>query len=107
MDITVTWSISALDCVPLDGIKRNVVQTVHWRCDGTDGEHSASVYSTCSLPAPQGEQFIAYEDLTQAEIQNWIWDNGVDKDATEDAVKAQVQAAKNPPIVQPALPWAV
>jgi hypothetical protein len=107
MTTEITWTISALDCKPIDGIKRNVVTTVHWRCDATDGEHSASVYSTCGLPSPVGEQFTAYDDLTPAVVLNWIWDNGVDKDATEAAVQAQIDVAKNPPVVTPALPWAV
>lgn len=108
MDTTqITWAISSLDCVPLNGTKRNVVQTVHWRCNGVDGEHFGSVYNTCHLPAPEGEQFTAYDELTQATVLNWIWANGVDREATEGAVRAQIAAAKEPAIVQPALPWAV
>ena len=99
-----TWTISALDCAPSEDGHTNVVKTVHWRCDGADGEFTGSVYSTCSLPAPEGS-FTAYDDLTPETVLGWIWANGVDKAATEAAVQAQIDAAKTPAIVQPALPW--
>lgn len=104
--MTITWNISALDCAPSEDGRTNVVKVVHWRCEGQDGEFSGSVYSTCSLPAPH-EQFTAYADLTKDTVLGWIWANGVDKDATEAAVAQQIATAKNPPIVQPGLPWAI
>lgn len=105
MTATITWTVTQMDCAPSEEGNSNVVKTVHWRCEGVDGEYTGSVYSTCSLPAPEGE-FIAYADLTKEQVLGWIWANGVDKEATEAAVQAQIDAAKNPPIVQPALPWA-
>lgn len=101
---TYNWTISALDCAPSEDGKTDVVKTVHWRCEGADGEHTGSVYATCSLPAPEG-QFTAYADLTKQTVLGWIWANGVDKDATEAAVQSQIDTAKNPPIVTPPLPW--
>ena len=106
MTTEINWTIAALDCAPSEGENQNVVKTVHWRCDGVDGEFSGSVYSTCSLPAPEGA-FVAYPDLTKETVLGWIWANGVDKDATESSVQAQIDAVKAPAIVQPALPWTV
>ena len=105
MTATINWTISALDCAPLEGSNQNVVKTVHWRCEGVDGEFAGSVYATCSLPSPESD-FTAYADLTPETVLGWIWANGVDKEATEAAVQAQIDAAKAPAIVQPALPWA-
>ncbi len=100
------WSIGALDCkVSEDGLS-DVVYNAHWRCSATEDGYSASVYSTCSLPAPDPANFIAYADLTQEEVLNWIWANGVDKDATEAAVAQQIYLQKNPVVVSPPLPWA-
>lgn len=105
MTATINWIVSALDCAPSEDGLTNVVKTVHWRCEGVDGEFSGSVYSTCGLPAPESD-FVAYEELTEETVLGWIWANGVDKDAAEAAVQSQIDAAQNPPIVQPALPWA-
>jgi hypothetical protein len=104
MTTEINWTIAALDCAPSEDGLTDVVKTVHWRCDGVDGDYTGTVYSTCGLPAPEG-QFTAYADLTKEQVLGWIWANGVDKDATEAAVQAQVDTAKNPPIVTPPLPW--
>lgn len=108
MSINYNWTIAALDCVPhTDGLT-NVVQTVHWRLDGSELVNermiTGSVYATCTLPAP-GDEFVAFADLTPETVLGWIWANGVDKDATEAAVTSQIETQKNPPIIQPQLPW--
>jgi hypothetical protein len=110
MTATINWAIAALDCAPSEDGMTDVVKTVHWRCEGSEtvGEttYSGSVYSTCSLPTPAGDEFTPYADLSKEQVLGWIWSNGVDQAATEAAVQAQIDNAKNPPIVQPPLPWA-
>lgn len=101
---TITWTITAMDCSTTEANPETVI-TAHYTCAGTDGDHNASVYSTCALPAPEGS-FTPYADLTQEQVLGWVWANGVDKDATEAAVQGQITQQINPPIVQPALPWA-
>ena len=100
------WSIGALDCKVSEDNLSDVVYLVHWRCSATEDGYSASVYSTCSLPAPDPANFIAYADLTKEEVLNWIWANGVDKAGTEAAVQQQIELQKNPVVVTPPLPWA-
>lgn len=102
-----TWTITALNCLPLaDGVTDYVV-TAHWTCNGTDGVYRAAVWSTCSFPAPTGptSEYTPYADLTQDQVLGWVYASGVDKDATEIAVQAQLDALINPPIVTPPLPW--
>lgn len=106
MATTFNWVISQLDCIPQTPEGADYVVTAHWQCNGVDGEYSGSVYSTCSFPVVQGEQFIPYADLTLDTVLGWIWANGVDKDASEAAVQQQIDNEKNPPIVSPPLPWA-
>lgn len=102
---TINWKIIGLDCAPIEDGETNVVKVVHWSCDGADDDYSGRVYSSCALPAPEG-QFVAYDSLTPETILGWIWANGVDQEATEAAVQAQIDAARTPPIVKPLLPWA-
>lgn len=99
-----TWSVTAMDCYPLEQGNADVVFNVHWTCSGADGNYSASVYSTCQIPYAGGE-FTPYEDLTQDEVLGWAWANGVDKDETEAKVERQIQNKINPPVVTPPLPW--
>ena len=105
MTTTTTWTVTAMNCYPQEDGNTDVVFTVHWTCAGTDGTYNASVYSTCSVPAPTGSAFTPYADLTQAQVLGWIWANGVDQSATEAAVDQQIQAQVNPPVVTPPLPW--
>jgi hypothetical protein len=67
-------------------------------------QYSASIYNTCQLPAPEGT-FTPYADLTQDQVLGWIWANGVDQQATEQAVQTNIDNQINPPIVTPPLPW--
>ena len=103
---TYTWTVTAMDCYPQAEGETDVVFTVHWTCSGVQDTYSGSVYSTCGVPAPTGA-FTPYADLTQDQVLGWIWANGVDKDSAEAAVQSNIDAQINPPVVQPALPWAV
>jgi hypothetical protein len=96
--MTIVWNISQLDRQTSDGF----VTTAHWQATAVDGEHSASVYSTCSWS--DGTPTVAYTDLTQEQVLGWIWANGVDKDATEAALAAQIAEQKAPKTAR-GLPW--
>ncbi len=96
--MTTTWTISQLDRKTADGF----VTTAHWQATAVDGEHTASIYSTCSWA--DGTVNIPYADLTQATVLGWVWANGVDKQATEDALAAQIALQKNP-VTASGTPW--
>jgi hypothetical protein len=96
--MTTTWNISQLDRQTSDGF----VTTAHWQATAVDGEHSASIYNTCSWS--DGTPTVDYADLTQEQVLGWIWANGVDKDATEAALEAQIAEQKAPKTAR-GLPW--
>ena len=102
--VSMTWDITAMDCLPVSQGNTDVVETVHWTCSGTDGDYSGSVYSTCQVPYT-GSSFTPYDQLTEQQVLGWIWANGVDKTATVAAVQQQINNQINPPVVQPPLPW--
>ena len=95
--MNITWNISSLDRKTADGF----VTTAHWQANAVDGDYSASVYATCSWS--EGEPTIAYADLTMNKVLEWVWES-VDKDATEAALAAQIQAQKNP-VSASGVPW--
>jgi hypothetical protein len=105
MTTEIVWNVSQMDCYPQTEGETNVVFNIHWQCNGTDGTYNASIYSTCSVTYVAGTPYTAYADLTQSQVLDWCYANGVDKSATEAAVEAQLQAQINPPVVTPALPW--
>ena len=95
---TVNWTISTLE----RDVATGFVQTCHWQATAVDGEHSASVYSTCSWS--DGTPIVDYADLTQEQVLAWVWANGIDKDATEAALAAQIELKKNP-VTATGVPW--
>jgi len=109
MAITYTWVIDAMDCKPQEDGKTDVVMTVHWRLNGTDGTYNATVYSTVGLTYTAGSPFTPYADLTQDLVIGWVKDAlGLDQVTTfETNVAAQIEAQINPSVVTPALPWGI
>jgi hypothetical protein len=95
---TIVWNVSQLDRQTSDGF----VTTAHWQANATDGDYSASTYSTCSWS--DGTATIPYADLTKETVLGWIWANGVDKAATEASLEAQIELQKNP-IKATGVPW--
>ena len=98
MTTAYNWTISQLDRNTANGF----VTTAHWQATAVDGEHTASIYSTCSWA--DGTVNTPYADLTQATVLAWVWANGVDKQATEDALAAQI-ALQKAPVTSTGVPW--
>ena len=98
---TFTWSIPNLERKTADGF----VFKAHWRCTATDGEFSASSYGTAGFSQdPESESFVPYDQLTEEQVLQWVWADGVDKDATEAALQAKIDAEKNPTTAA-GVPW--
>jgi len=97
--MTTIWTITQCDRLTSD----DFITTAHWTATATDGDYTASIYSTCSW-AP-GTPSIPYAEVTQQEVLDWCWTSGVDKDATEAAL-AQNIADQKAPKVAAGVPWA-
>ena len=94
----ILWKITQTDYLTADGF----ITTAHWTATAVDGDYTASIYSTCSF-APATPS-IPYDSVTEQEVLNWCWANGVDKTATEAALAAQIELLKNP-VVAAGVPW--
>jgi len=96
---TYNWQIAQTDYLVADGF----ITTAHWTCNAVDGDYSASSYGTCGFAA--ATPAIPYASVTEAEVLNWCWANGVDKDSVEAALAASIDLQKNP-VVTTGVPWA-
>jgi len=94
----ITWTITQTDYLTSDGF----ITTAHWTALAVDGDYTASIYSTCSF-APAFPS-IPYISVTEQEVLNWCWGNGVDKEATEAALAQSIELQKNP-VVATGTPW--
>ena len=100
-----TWTISTLERTLADG----GVTIAHWRAAASEtvGEDTftASSYGTCGFtPDASAEGFVAYADLTEANVLDWCWADGVDKDAVEASLAADI-ALQKAPTQGSGVPW--
>ena len=104
-----TWTISTLERELSDG----GVIVAHWRATdsetvGTGDEavtYSATNYGTCGFTYDASSpDFTPYDQLTQDQVLGWCWNDGVDKDATEASLAANINDQKNPTTAD-GVPW--
>ena len=94
----IIWNITQLERHVASGF----VFTACWKATAIDGDHSTFAYSTCRWEGDTPA--IPYQNLTEEAVLNWVWDSGVDKDAIEQSLIAQIDAQKNP-VTATGLPW--
>jgi hypothetical protein len=102
--MTILWLIERLSVKPTEGTLTDVVITADWRCNGSQETYSGTCYGSCSFQPPTGS-FTPYEDLTEQQVLDWCFANGVDKTAIEANVTLQIENQINPPVVVLPLPW--
>jgi len=100
-----TWIISTMERNTSD----DGVIVAHWRVTDSetvgDDTYSASAYGTASFtPDASADDFVPYADLTESMVLGWCWDNGVDKDAVEASLAANIAEQKNP-VTEDGVPW--
>ena len=93
---TFTWTVNTLERTVADGI----VSVVHYSVNANDGTYSAGAYGSIGLDAPaEGDDIIAYADLTEATCVGWAQDKlgGAEKVAEiEAALQAQIDEQRTP-----------
>lgn len=109
MATTYNWVINQLDTIPsIDGLL-DVVSVIHWSRTAEQyvgGEPiNVSSYGTMACTTPSSTDFTAYPDLTYEQVCGWL-DAGLDVEAIDLGLDAQIENIINPPIVNLPLPWA-
>ena len=110
---TFNWVISTTeyDLQPAD--MDGAIIVAHWRCNAEQTEgagddavtYSATNYGTCGFtPDPTSSDWVAYDDITEELALGWCFANGVDKDAIEASLAANIEAQKNPTQAS-GVPW--
>jgi hypothetical protein len=102
--MTILWIIERLLVKPTEGSLVDVVITADWRCNGTQDNYSGTCYGSTSFAPPSGS-FTPYDQLTEQQVLDWCFANGVDQSAIEANVSLQIENQINPPIIAPPLPW--
>jgi hypothetical protein len=101
---TYTNLIERMDCYPTFETKSDVVCTVYWRMNATNGEYSATAYGSCGITWKEGDPFTPYEELTKDQVWGWV-SAVVNMDDMKASLDTQIEAQINPPIISPPLPF--
>ena len=96
--MTTNWKIERLDCNPSQDGLENVVYRVHWRLFGTVDQTSKSICGFVNLNSPDPNNFTAVDQLTKAEIMQWIGAL-IDTQAIEATLEQEINDIITPPTV--------
>ena len=92
MAINTTWSVSNMTHNDSDG----GVILAYWSCvavsDGTPSYTATEGGKLRLTPDPSSSDYIAYADLTEADVLGWVYDSLKEGDETADEAKARVEA---------------
>lgn len=109
---TYAWTINKLNVRPTEGSLSNVVYNIHWSytatSDQTDPEGGA--YSSTSIGsqvvgAPDPNNYIAFDSLTQSDVASWLEASDLDIDALKANLDARVVELITPTSVAKDVPW--
>ena len=116
MATTYTWIFDPLETAPTEGDLSDVVKTVHWRITGATDDAEpvyGTVYGSVGMDDADSESFTAFADLTEADVKAWTLAKIAEGEETvEEAetrlkaqVDSQIDAIKNPAVVNKTAPW--
>jgi hypothetical protein len=98
MGITYSWVIE--NCT--HNTDNGFITNASWRCNAQDGQYASTVYGSCGFSG--GTPSVPYANVTQQQVLDWCWANGVNKEATEANCAQQIELQKNP-VSENGLPW--
>ncbi len=107
MAITYTWEVSSLK-TKAEGSNADAVIQTYWKKTGTDDDGNVGSFSGATpFTSVDADPFVAFADLTEADVLGWI--QGVVVDDYEVHVNGVIQKqidALVTPVTEPDLPWA-
>lgn len=109
MSATITWRVQSLLCKKQEDGLQDVVYQVAYSCvaeqtqNGTD--YVESINSGVEIAFNPGGNFIPFDQLTEAEVLQWVWSNGVEKDKVEAGLQSMIDQKINSNDVAPPMPW--
>ena len=108
MALETKWLISQMDTAPSEDGLTDVVKVVHWRyqAEQVDGDKTwfAETYGASSVGQPNPQNFVPYEDVTEAEVISWL-EEILPVDAMQASLEANIALQINPVEITLPLPW--
>lgn len=85
----------------------DVVFSVAWRLNGTDGTYNATIYGTVNITYVAGSPYTPYADLTEAQVIGWVKTamGATQVTVYELIINNNINSQVTPEVVTPPLPW--
>lgn len=95
---TYEWNCRTVDAYPQNGGIENIIHKVHFIVTGTSSETNASVAGTQVLDTENIVDFVAFENLTNEIVTDWVKQAMGEDKVTEIEVIVQnkINALENP-----------
>ena len=94
MAITYEWKFN------FDVDNSNNVKTIHWRYNGVDGEHSATMYGSCG-----GSEGMDFDAMTKENAIACVVENNSSEVDMQDNLANQIFRKKNPETITKTKEW--
>lgn len=111
MALTYTWALKSLKKADFDNLAGVIVQT-YWTCTGADEDGVEGTFQGATPFDPMAvdpENFTAYENLTEAQVLDWIKGVVVGgyKDHIDEQIMKQIAEKKAPvdEVSEGSFPW--
>ena len=112
---TFNWKVLSVDCYPQKDNLTNVIYIIYWQCVGEQDGYTAALERNTKVNCDP-DNFIPFDQLTEAQVLGWVWDAEAYKvrnqpavtvkTATELEIQNMLNVQINPPVISPILPWA-
>lgn len=96
------WKITSMESYADSGI----VLSANWECSTSEQDITVKRTGQSVFNQPYDTP-IPYENLTEAEVLEWVWtDGGVDQTLVQESLAQELQGLLDPIVVKNPLPWA-
>ena len=94
MAINTTWTVSNMTHVDADGGVILAYWSLIAQSDGEGGETATEGGKARFTYDASDSDYIAYDDLTEADVLGWIWEQNKEGDETAAEYKARIEAER-------------
>lgn len=108
---TYTWTINKLDVRPTQNSLSNVVYNVHYsytatsnQTDSNNDAYKSTVIGVAKIDEPNSEDFTAFDELTQSDVEAWLIDN-LDVNQLKSNLDNLITEKITPTSVTKDVPW--
>ncbi len=94
MAINTTWSVNNMTRIDADGGVIQAVWSLVAASDAGGGETATEGGKARFTYDASASDYIAYNDLTEADVLGWIWEANKEGDETADEYKARIETER-------------